>query len=179
MITYIYTICDENERFINAYNQLSASLLRDDEIIVQYDTTNGDPILLNLLDDNNIQYIEYPFDGNFSDMKNSAISHATNKWIVQLDGDESLETNFLENIHDFLIDNSQYDGFWVKRIEYNIDTDEISNETSLTLIRIFRKLPWIKWSKKVHEQIEGTAITRNYDYSILHKRTTDEINVVW
>lgn len=179
MITYIYTICDENERFINAYNQISASLLDGDEIIVQYDTVNGDPILLNLLNDNNIEYIEYEFDGNFSDMKNSAITHATNKWIVQLDGDESLGNDFLENIHEFIINKSQYDGFWVKRIDSNIDTDEIDELNSLTLIRIFRKLPWIRWSKPVHEQIEGATITHSYEYPILHKRTTEESSKVY
>lgn len=177
MITYLFTVCDETDRFIETYTQISASLLDGDKIFVQYDSTNGDSTLLNYLVSNNIEHIEYPFNNNFSDIKNNAISNVTTKWIVQLEGDDFLNTNFLENIHSFLDVNHIYDGFYVDRNDYNIDTNETGNVNKF--IRIFKKLPWIKWKGSVHEYLDGIDMVLEYPYPIIHKRTTDETNNLW
>lgn len=174
MITYLFTVCDETDRFIETYTQISSSLLEGDTIFVQYDSNNGDSNLLNYLVDNNIEHIEYPFNGNFSDIKNNAISNVTTKWIVQLEGDDYLDNDFLENIHSFLNTNSHYDGFYVDRCDYNIDTNE--NGDVNQFIRIFKKLPWIQWKGNIHESLNGVDMVIYYPYPIIHKRTTEEIN---
>jgi hypothetical protein len=177
MITYLFTVCDETDRFIETYNQILPSLLDGDKILVQYDSTNGDSNLLNYLINNNIEYIEYPFNGDFSDIKNNAISNVTTKWIVQLEGDDYLEDSFLENIHSFINDNSYYDGFYINRCDINIDTNETGDVNGF--IRIFKKLPWIKWKGGIHEYLDGADMVGSYGYPIYHKRTTEEINNIW
>lgn len=177
MITYVFNVCDETDRFIETYTQISTSLLDDDSVFVQYDSVNGDINLLNYLIDNNIEHIQYQFNGDFSDIKNNAISNVNTKWVIQLEGDEFLETEFLENIHSFLEKNSHYDGFYVDRIDYNIDTNEYGNTNRF--IRIFKKLPWISWKGVVHEYLDGVDMVFLYPYSIIHKRTTEETNNVY
>jgi hypothetical protein len=177
MITYLFTVSDETNRFIETYNKILPSLLDGDKIFVQYDSTNGNLNLLNYLIDNNIEYIEYPFNGNFSDIKINAISNVSTQWIVQLEGDECPEATFLENIHSFINDNSHYDGFYVERRDVDTDTNEIG--ISQQFIRIFKKLPWVKWKGEVHEYLDGIDRFNTYNYSILHNRTTEETNNIW
>jgi hypothetical protein len=177
MITYLYTVCDENERFIEAYNQISASLSEGDDIIVQYDTLNGDPHLLNLLNENNIQYIEYEFNGNFSDMKNNAIKYVTNEWIFSLDGDEVPSTELLENIHSVIQMNNVKDGMSILRIDFNIETTE-SNGKGRHL-RIWKNRPWVKWIGKVHEELIGVSMVEWLNYTIIHNRTTEESEKIY
>lgn len=177
MITYLFTVSDETNRFIETYTQISASLLDGDKIFVQYDSTNGDSNLLNYLVNNNIENCQYPFNGNFSDIKNNAISNVNTKWIIQLEGDDFLETDFLENIHSFLNTNSHYDGFYVNRCDFNIDTSESGNVNQF--IRIFKKLPWIQWKGSVHEYLDGVDMFIEYPYSIRHNRTTQEIEKIY
>lgn len=177
MITYLYTVCDENERFIDAYNQISASLLEGDEIIVQYDTSNGDPTLLNLLNENNIQYVEYEFNGNFSDMKNNAIKYVTTKWIFSLDGDEIPSTELLENIHSVINMYNVKDGMSILRVDLNIETNE-STGTGRHL-RIWKRRPWVKWVGKVHEELVGVSMVEWLDYKIMHNRTSVESEKVY
>jgi hypothetical protein len=174
MITYLFTVCDETERFIESYNQISSSLLEGDKIFIQYDSTNGDSTLLDYLVDNNIEHVEYAFNGNFSDIKNNAISYVTTKWIVQLEGDEYLNDSFLENIHSFLDTNSIYDAFYVDRCDFNIDSNEDGDVNKF--IRIFKKLPWIKWKGNIHESLDGIDMFMYYPYSIIHRRTDEETN---
>lgn len=177
MITYLFNVCDETDRFIESYNKILPTLLDGDKILVQYDTTNGDSNLLDYLIDNNIEYIEYAFDNDFSKIKNNAISNVTTKWIIQLEGDDFLEDDFLENIHTFIDNNSHYDGFYVNRHDLNIDTNESGSISRF--IRIFKKLPWIQWKGSIHEYLDGVDMVGTYSYPIIHRRTTTETNNVW
>lgn len=105
-ISYAIPVCNELEEIQNLVPYLQDNVKPDDEIVVQYDTTNGDPQVLEYLKTvEGIVLVEFPFGGDFSEMKNHLGSKCTKDYIFQVDADEMLPTFLIENLN-AIIDNT-------------------------------------------------------------------------
>jgi hypothetical protein len=170
------TICDELETIKTSLQNITGSLSNDEQLIIQYDINSGSIDVKSFLDDNNISYISYSFDGDYGKMKNNILSNVTTQWVFHLDGDEYIETGSLEINRNLVNKNhKKLDGFFIPRNEINT-TKNISEGTDYHL-RLFKNRNWIKWNGSVHEGIAGCEqIEMINDYQIQHLRTEQQIS---
>jgi len=103
---------------------------------------------------------------DFSKLRNRALNETDPriKWILKLDVDEELSEELKKNLRELCLDEN-YDAY-----EFII-VNEVTKETYHQL-RLFRKLPGVRWDGKVHEVVRGIDENRikRLDYKIFHKQ---------
>jgi hypothetical protein len=176
MITYTISVCDELDIFKTSLQNITGSLNQDEKLLIQYDIVNGSTDVKNFLDNSNIEYISYSFDGDYSKMKNNLLSNVTTHWVFHLDGDEYIESGSLEINRRLVKDNNKLiDGFLCKRNDINTDTNKIEQIDGS--IRLFKNRKWIKYNGIIHEGIMGCdSVIENNEYKIQHLRTEQQIS---
>ncbi|MCL2046636.1 MAG: glycosyltransferase family 2 protein [Oscillospiraceae bacterium] len=118
----------------------------------------------------------YCFDwiNDFAAAKNFAIEKASGDWIAFLDADEYFDKNdapiimkYLDSIHEFSSNQKQYLALLCKM--YNID--ETGKPLSIiTKTRVFRNIPNIRYTGRIHEQLtlNNNDIMYVDDITIIH-----------
>lgn len=162
-----------------------------DEIVVLYDSKNGDNRVLEFL----LEYNKLPnvqtwrsdeFDNHFSDWKNKLNSYCTGDYIFQLDADEMLSETLVQNIDEIIELNKEIDLFYFPRINtvdgiteehikmwgWKVDSDNRINFPDYQG-RLYKK--GLNWSGKVHEKIAGARFYSiipfdETDYCIIHHK---------
>lgn len=105
----------------------------------------------------------YTWKNDFAAAKNFTLNKATGEWIIFLDADEYFSDDSIDKIRPYLtLVNKQLKchGICVRIININQDADN-REMSSFTTIRIFRKLPNIKYRNAIHEEIYNTKGTVN------------------
>ena len=172
-ISYAITVCNE---FIEIQKLLTFLLEHKrvkDEIVILYDSKNGDKELLQyLLKFNKLPNVQtwrgLDFEGHFADWKNQLTGYCTGDYIFQIDADE-LPHSTLVKILPIIIDNNpNNDVYLVPRVNtvegltpehiqkwgWRVDDKGWVNYPDYQW-RIFKNKPEIKWKNKVHEVLEG------------------------
>ena len=162
-----------------------------DEIVVLYDSKNGDSKVLDfLLPYNKLPNVQtwrcFDWNNNFADWKNILNGYCTGDYIYQLDADEMISEYMVKNLSDILEMNREVDLIYVPRIN-TVDglTEEhikkwgrVVNEKGLinwpdSQGRIYRKK--MTWHGKVHERIIGgqkfSSLPLDEEYCIQHHKT--------
>lgn len=85
---------------------------------------------------------------DFAQARNFALSKATGDWILSIDADEILEKDGIKKIRNVLFTNNPAVGIKMK-----------CNTTDYHVPRVFRNIPSIKWSGRIHETVNAL----NYD----------------
>lgn len=127
------------------------SIVWADEIIV-VDSSSTD-LTINIASKYTSKVYHYDFNNDFSQIRNFALSKVTKDWIISLDADERLSTNY--DLITSLTTSRQFDGFWFPRRNY------IDEETYLKYgifypdyqLRLFRNKKNIKYKGKIHEKV--------------------------
>ncbi len=88
---------------------------------------------------------------NFSESRNYAKNHCRNEWIISLDADEIFDTNSFEPYLHYLSD-EKVGGLNVKIINA-LGENDYSPQSEHRYTRIYRNLPSIKYTGRIHEQI--------------------------
>jgi tetratricopeptide (TPR) repeat protein len=85
--------------------------------------------------------------GNFAEVRNYAIKHATGKWILQLDADEELVRASISELIE-MVNNNDIDGIHciIQSIEGNV-----SHSSQFYSLRLFRNKPEVYYEGIVHE----------------------------
>lgn len=146
-------------------------------IIVQQDTKDtpqAKKVTEYLKQQDDIFYITYTFQGDFSDFKNNLNNHCHEDYIFQIDADEYPSEFLLKNLPQLLDLNPGVDLFFLPRVNTveGITPEHIQRwgwryEGGLVNYpdyqgRIYRNDPErIKWVGRVHEKIQGH---RTYTY---------------
>jgi hypothetical protein len=145
-----------------------------DEIVIQFDSKNGSKMVEDFLRSHSInkdcgfKWHPYPFEGDFSEMKNNLIKMCNGDYIIQLDADEQIETDFTNFAKIILESNSDIEAFALSRINtvkgiteehikkwgWNVNEHGYINWPDPQL-RIFKNNGKIKWKNKVHEVLIG------------------------
>jgi len=193
-ITYAITVCNE---FLEI-QRLVAFLLKhkryQDNIVILFDATNGDPEIESYLRSHSINgefaWHTDKFNGHFADWKNKLTSLCTGDFIFQIDADEIPCTPILETLPLLLEQNPDVDVYLVPRVNtvkgltdehikqwrWNVNSEGWVNWPDYQW-RIYKNAPHIKWKNKVHEQLTGFAQYANLpmeeDYSLYHPKTIE------
>ena len=146
---------------------------REDEIVVLWDSKNGDKQVETYLRKMNVEkslfrWYPYEFDGHFANMKNHLTSLCDGDWIVQLDADEMVTKLFLEYVKKSIELNPEMHLFLIPRINtvegltqehiqkwrWNVNENGWVNFPDYQQ-RVYKNDGVVKWQNKVHEKITG------------------------
>jgi|TARA_B110000503_G_scaffold25882_1_gene40832 hypothetical protein len=170
-ISYAITVCNELVEVQKLISFLISNKREEDEIVVLYDSKNGDVSVFNYL--SGLDYVEVKvfndeFDNHFADWKNQLTSYCSGDYIFQIDADEIPNKYLIDNLPALLEANSEVDMLRVPRVNTveGLTEDHIKkwgwnvNEKGWVnwadwQMRIYRNHLDIKWVNKVHEVIQG------------------------
>jgi len=165
----------------------------EDEIVILYDETNGNPEILDFLLPHNIKpnvqtWRGFGFEGNFADWKNKLNDYCTGDYIYQIDADEMISEYMVKNLHEILLLNKNVDLIFIPRMNtvqglteehikmwnWRIDSKNLINFPDWQG-RVYRK--GLIWYGKVHERIAGgqrfASLPLDEEYCIQHHKTIE------
>tara|TARA_R110001583_G_scaffold193978_1_gene363818 strand:- start:510 stop:1139 length:630 start_codon:yes stop_codon:yes gene_type:complete len=172
-ISYALTVCNEFLEIQKLITFLLENKRIKDEIVILYDSKNGDPEVLSyLLKFNKLPNVQtwrgFEFDGDFSNWKNLLTTYCSGDYIFQIDADELPNKTLIENLPLILEQNPDNEVYLVPRVNtvegltqehiqkwgWRVDEKGWVNWPDYQW-RIWKKKPEIKWRNKVHEVLEG------------------------
>jgi glycosyltransferase involved in cell wall biosynthesis len=192
-ISYAITVCNELMEIKGLVPFLLEHKRPQDEIVILYDDTNGNPDVLNfLLPYNKLPNVQtwrcFDWNNNFADFKNILNGYCKGDYIYQIDADEMISEYMVENLHTILEMNPNVDLIFVPRINTvdGITQEHITkwrwnvNDKGHVNFpdrqgRIYKK--GMGWYGKVHERIIGgnkfATLPDDEEYCILHHKTIE------
>ena len=194
-VSYAITVCNEFLEIQRLLNFLIKNKREEDEIVILYDSTNGDKAIEEYLRAKSVNSVSfrwhvYQFDNDFSKMKNYLTSLCTGDIIFNIDADEIPHENLISNLPHLLEYNPEIDMFLVPRVNTvkGITERHIQkwgwriNEKSWINFpdyqsRIYKNIPEIRWEGKVHERIQGvkmySPLPEDEAWSLYHPKTIE------
>ena len=192
-ISYAITVCNELTEIKKLIPFIIEHKRPEDEIVILYDQTNGNPEVLNyLLPFNKFPNVQtwrcFDWNNNFADWKNILNGYCKGDFIYQLDADEIISEYMVQNLHEIISFNPKVDLYFVPRINtVNGLTEEHIQKWGWNVNekgwvnfpdyqgRIYRKK--MSWYGKVHEKIVGgekfSVLPNDEEYCIQHHKTID------
>ena len=181
-ISYAVTVKDEFVEIQTLLQKLITLKQPQDEIIVLWDSKNGDPMVESYLrkmnaDKTRFLWYPYEFDGHFADLKNNITDICTGDYIFQIDADEYPHETLMDNIHSILEANdvdvilvprvNTVEGLTPQHIQkwgWNVDERGWVNFPDPQW-RIYRNSESIRWENKVHEKLVGYDTISNLPWA--------------
>ena len=193
-ITYAITVCNEFLEIQRLVACLLTHKRHQDNIVILFDETNGDPEIEMFLRAHSINgefsWHKDKFQGHFADWKNKLTSLCTGDYIFQVDADEMPCTSIIESLPFLLEQNPDVEVYLVPRVNtvegmsqdhmqqwgWNVNSEGWVNWPDYQW-RIYKNAPHIKWENKVHEVLVGFTQYANLpmeeDYSLYHPKTIE------
>jgi|TARA_B100000745_G_scaffold16421_1_gene11823 glycosyltransferase involved in cell wall biosynthesis len=193
-ISYGITVCDELSEIQELISFLLEHKRDEDEIVVTLDANNGLEAVRDYLKYTStlekFDWHLYPFEGNFSDLKNNTKKMCSGDYIFHLDADEIPHEILMEQLHTIL-EMNEVDLVWIPRVN---TVDGITNEHIQKWgwkvsekgwvnypdyqARVFKRDEGICWEGKVHERITGcktySHLPPQEELSLYHHKTIDK-----
>ena len=180
-ISYAITVCNEFTEIQRLIPFLLEHKRHEDEIVVLYDSKNGDKGVEQFLRAKSVNgefaWHGGEFNNHFADWKNKLTLLCNGDWIFQIDADEMPHENLIEYLPEIILSNPENEVIRVPRVNTVFGlTEEYANKWGWNVNennwvnwpdfqwRIWKNHPKIKWVNKVHEILEGYNT-----YSDLHK----------
>ena len=192
-ITYAVTVCNEFIEIQRLVNFLLQHKRVQDNIVILYDEVNGDPAIEQYLRSHSINgafaWHKAKFENHFADWKNKLSSLCNGDYIFQIDADEVPHETLMEVLPDILKGNNievirvprvnTVEGLTESHITkwgWNVDAEKRINWPDYQW-RIWKNIPAIKWTNKVHEQLTGFSSYSNLpdvvEMSLYHPKTIE------
>lgn len=193
-ITYAITVCNEFIEVQRLIRFLLQSKRVQDNIVVLYDSKNGDPEIESYLRsvsiNKDISWNKGSFEGHFGDWKNLLINYCTGDYIFQIDADEIPHEALIHNLPAILLENKESDVILVPRV----NTVEGLTESHIEKWgwhvnekgwvnwpdyqwRIWKNKKEIKWVNKVHEKLDGfktlSMLPQMEELALKHPKTIE------
>ena len=181
-ISYAITVKDEFVEIQRLLTILSDRKQPQDEVVVMWDSKNGDPEVETYLrkvsvGNDSFQWYSYEFDGHFANLKNKLTEHCTGDYIFQIDADEYPHEVLMDNIH-AILEANDVDAVLVPRVN-TVDglTQEHINKWNWNVSeqgwvnwpdpqwRIYKNSESIRWENKVHEKLVGYDTISNLPWA--------------
>ena len=170
-ISYAVTVCNEFVEIQKLIPFLLKHKRHEDDIVVLYDSKNGDKRVEEFLRAKSInaefQWFKHEFDGHFADWKNKLNSYCGGDYIFQIDADEIPNEVLIENLPEILKGNdvdvilvprvNTVEGLTDEHIQkwiWNVDEKGWVNWPDFQY-RIYKNSDDINWKNKVHEVLDG------------------------
>ena len=193
-ISYAITVCTEFIEIQRLINFLIKHKRYQDNIVVLFDETNGDPEIETFLRTHSVNgefsWHKDKFEGHFADWKNKLTSLCSGDYIFQIDADEMPCTPILEILPLLLEQNPDVEVYLVPRVNevvgltdehikkwgWNVNSEGWVNWPDYQW-RIYKNVSNIKWQNKVHEVLAGfkqyAHLPMEEDYSLYHPKTIE------
>ena len=194
-ISYAITVCNELTEIQKLISFLLEHKRDEDEIVVTLDATNGLEAIRDYLKYTSAPCEEFdwhswPFDGDFSDLKNHTKSMCSGDYIFHLDADECPHEILIEQLPTIL-ETNDVDLIWIPRINtvkgitqehidkwgWKVNSKGWVNYPDYQA-RVYRNTDSIHWTRKVHEYIVGTKeyshLPPYEELSLYHHKTIDK-----
>ena len=190
-ISYAITVCNEFVEIQNLVSFLLENKRTEDEIIILYDSKNGDEAIEEYLRAKSVNsefaWHKDEFDNHFANWKNKLKDLCSGDYIFQIDADEIPHKLLIENLPLIIKDNPDNEVYLVPRVNtvegltqehidkwrWNVNDKGWVNWPDLQW-RIWKNLPEIKWVNKVHERLDGfktySALPPQEELSIYHPK---------
>lgn len=193
MISYLVTTHNEGECIEKLLSQLTKYMSPEDEIII-VDDNSTDEVTLEILATfskiKNVSVFKHNLNKDFASHKNFGKEQCNNKWIFQVDADETVSDYLITNIHTLLEYNEEIELLAVPRVNIvnGLTQEDINkwrwrvNEMGWVMwpdfqTRIFQNKPEIKWKNKVHEVITGhktfTTLPEEKEWALYHTKNIE------
>ena len=194
-ISYAITVCNELTEIQKLISFLLEHKRDEDEIVVTLDATNGleairDYLKYTSAPREEFNWHSWPFDGDFSDLKNYTKKMCSGDYIFHLDADECPHEILIEQLPTIL-ETNDVDLIWIPRIntvkgitQEHIDKWgwKVSSKGWVNYpdyqARVYRNTDSIHWTRKVHEYIVGTKeyshLPPHEELSLYHHKTIDK-----
>ena len=193
-ISYAITVCNEFTEIQKLIPYLLDNIRPDDEIVVLYDSKNGDEKVEEYLRAKSVNptysWHSGEFDGHFADWKNKLTDLCNGDYIFQIDADEIPNNELIDNLPQILEMNSVdvilvprvnlVDGLtdeYIKKWNWNVDDKGRVNWPDPQW-RVYKKSESIRWINKVHEKLEGYDTISNLPWveelSLFHHKDIDK-----
>jgi hypothetical protein len=177
-ISYAITVCNELEEITKLIDFLSTKINKEDEIVVQYDSENVTPEVLEYLNIQKIVHnytiVGFPLNKDFASFKNNLKSFCTGDYIFQIDADEIPNEIIIDYLPQLLTDNpvdiifvprvNTVEGLTEEHIQkwrWNVNEKGWVNWPDYQT-RIYKNTTEITWMNKVHERITGYDTFSNF-----------------
>jgi hypothetical protein len=193
-ISYAITVCNEFTEIQKLITFLLKNKRSKDEIVVLYDSKNGDEEIEWFLRSHSINgefnWHKGEFNNNFADWKNKLSSLCNGDYIFNIDADEIPHEYLTSILPTILESNPEVDVYLTPRVNtvegitqehiqkwgWRIDEKNRINYPDYQW-RIWRNKPEIKWVNKVHERLDGfkTYVTLPAEeiFSLYHPKTIE------
>ena len=193
-ISYAVTVKDEFVEIQRLLQKLLTLKQPQDEIVVLWDSKNGDPMIETYLRKMNVNkslflWYPYEFDGHFADLKNNISDLCMGDYIFQIDADEYPHETLMDNIHEILEANdvdvilvprvNTVEGLTQEHIQkwgWNVNEQGWVNFPDPQW-RIYKNSESIRWENKVHEKLVGYDTISNLPWmeelSLYHPKDID------
>ena len=181
-ISYAVTVKDEFVEIQRLLQKLLTLKQPQDEIVVLWDSKNGDRTIetyLRKMNSETSQFLWYPyeFDGHFADLKNELTKHCSGDYIFQIDADEYPHETLMDNIH-AILEANDVDVILVPRVNtvegltqdhiqkwrWNVDERGWVNFPDPQW-RIYKNSETIRWENRVHEKLVGYDTISNLPWA--------------
>ena len=173
-ISYAVTVCNEFVEIQNLVSFLLENKRTEDEIIILYDSSNGNEGVESYLRAKSVNsefaWHKGEFNHHFADWKNKLTSLCNGDYIFQIDADEYPHETLIEKLPEILEGNPDNDVYLVPRVNTVEGLTEqhiqkwgwrVSDKGWVNWPdfqwRIWKNKPEIKWVNKVHEKLDGFA----------------------
>jgi glycosyltransferase involved in cell wall biosynthesis len=168
MISLAITVCNEHKELETLLDYLQERALSPEyEIVIQIDQDNHTEEVLGVILDRGIKHWFYPLNKDFASYKNELINHCSGEYIFQIDADELPAVELLNMLPSILESNPDVDVYLVPRINtvsgiteehilkwrWNYENERVNFPDYQW--RIYKNIPSIKWTNKVHEVFSG------------------------
>ncbi len=193
-ISYAITVCNEFIEIQRLINFLVKNKRPEDEIVVLYDSKNGNKSIEQFLRAKSINsefaWTSGEFKGHFADWKNKLTSLCKGEYIFQIDADEMVDEYVLRLLPQVLEVNN-VDVILVPRINtvkgltqehiqkwgWRVDEKGWVNFPDYQW-RIYKNNGKIKWKNKVHEILEGhksiSHLPQQNEWCLIHEKTIEK-----
>jgi hypothetical protein len=194
-ISYAIPVCNEFVEIQRLLTFLLENKRDEDEIVVLYDSNNGDKEVETYLrkmntDKTRFRWASYKFKGNFAEMKNHLNGMCSGDYIFQIDADEMITEYMIRLLPQILAVNAETDLIRVPRVNkveglteshikkwgWIVDSRGRVNWPDMQW-RIYKNDPRIRWHGEVHEKIIGHAthaiLPMEEDFALIHNKTIE------
>lgn len=193
-ISYAITVCNEFKEIQKLIPYLLENKRPDDEIVVLYDSKNGDEKIEEYLRAKSVNpsysWHSGEFDGHFADWKNKLTDLCNGDYIFQIDADEIPNEELIQNVP-AILEMNDVDVILVPRVNL-VDglTDEYIKKWKWVVDdkgrvnwpdpqwRLYKKSESIRWVNKVHEKIVGYDTVSNLPWveelSLFHHKSIEK-----
>ena len=171
-ISYAITVCNEFVEIQRLVNILLDVKRRVDEIVILFDSKNGDDEIEAYLRSHSVNsefsWHKKDFEGHYAEHKNYLTKLCSGDYIFQIDADEFPHKSLLTALPVILEGNPDNEVYLIPRVNtvegltqehiqkwrWNVNEDRWVNWPDYQW-RIWKNKPEIKWVNKVHERLEG------------------------